>query len=108
AYPSRYEGFGLPVAEAMACGTAVVASCRSSLPEVVGDAGVLADPDDVSALADALVMVARDEALRLDLSVRGLERSRRFTWDAAARETLRSYQTALAVPQAALPDVKRD
>lgn len=108
AYPSRYEGFGLPVAEAMACGTTVVASCRSSLPEVVGDAGVLVDPDDVAALADALVMVVRDDALRLDLSARGLERSRRFTWDAAARATLRTYQTALAVPRAALPDVKRD
>ncbi|MGH2459239.1 MAG: glycosyltransferase family 4 protein [Chloroflexota bacterium] len=108
AYPSRYEGFGLPVAEAMACGTAVVASNRSSLPEVVGDAGALVDPDDVAALADALVTVAGDSALRRELAARGLERSQRFTWDAAARATLRSYRTALAVPPAALPGVKRD
>lgn len=97
AYPSRYEGFGLPVAEAMACGTPVVASNRSSLPEVVGDAGVLADPDDPEALATALVTVLSDDALRHELSVRGIERSRQFTWDEAARSTLKAYQTALGV-----------
>lgn len=108
AFPSRYEGFGLPVAEAMACGTPVVASNRSSLPEVVGDAGLLVDPEDPDALAAALVTVVRDDALRQDLSARGLERSRRFTWDAAARATLKTYRAALAVPRAALPAVRRD
>ena len=108
AYPSRYEGFGLPVAEAMACGTPVVASNRSSLPEVVGDAGILADPDDSSALASALAKVLHDDALRHELSARGLDRSRRFTWDAAARATLQTYRTALTAPQKTRPNVKRD
>ena len=108
AYPSRYEGFGLPVAEAMACGTPVVSSNRSSLPEVVGDAGVQVDPDDSSAMADALTTLLRDDDRLWDLSRRGLDRSRRFTWDAAARATLRVYQTAMAVPQTTLPDVGRD
>lgn len=108
AYPSRYEGFGLPVAEAMACGTPVVASNRSSLPEIVGDAGVLADPDDPGALASALAMVLHDDALRHELAARGLERSRRFSWDGAARATLQAYHVALGAPRAECPDVERD
>jgi glycosyltransferase involved in cell wall biosynthesis len=96
AYPSLYEGFGLPALEAMACGTPVVASDRSSLPEVVGDAGLLVDPVDPAALADALARVLRDEALRGELGARGIERARRFTWEAAARATVQTYRRALA------------
>jgi glycosyltransferase involved in cell wall biosynthesis len=95
AYPSRYEGFGLPPLEAMACGTPVIASNRSSLPEVVGDAGILVDPDDPDALADALIRPLRDDALRRDLAARGLARSRRFSWDASARQTVQTFKQAL-------------
>lgn len=94
AYPSLYEGFGLPVLEAMACGTPVVASNRSSLPEVVGDAGILIDPSDTAGLADALLDLLRDDERRSHLSDRGLVRARRFTWDAAARATRQVYQAA--------------
>ncbi|HLZ07477.1 MAG TPA: glycosyltransferase family 1 protein [Chloroflexota bacterium] len=92
AYPSLYEGFGLPVIEAMACGTPVVTSNRSSLPEVVGDAGIQVDPRDPTALADALVSLLRDEDARADLSSRGLVRARTFTWERSAQETYDTFR----------------
>jgi glycosyltransferase involved in cell wall biosynthesis len=95
AYPSRYEGFGLPPLEAMACGTAVVTSDRSSLPEVVGDAGVLVDPDDPEALAAALVRLLGDDGRRQELGRRGQARARAFTWEAAAAATARVYRATL-------------
>lgn len=91
-FPSLYEGFGLPVLEAMACGTPVVCSNASSLPEVVGDAALLADPLDTDALAAAIAHALRDESLRQELRARGLARARLFTWEATARQTLAAYR----------------
>lgn len=82
---SRYEGFGLPVAEAMACGTPVICSDASSLPEVAGDAAVLVPSGDTHALARAIARVMNDPAQRADLSARGLARARRFSWADSAR-----------------------
>jgi glycosyltransferase involved in cell wall biosynthesis len=92
AFPSRYEGFGLPVLEAMACGTPVVCSQAGSLPEVAGDAALLIPPDDATALAAALREVLQDGALRQGLRERGLERAHRFTWEETARRTLAVYE----------------
>jgi glycosyltransferase involved in cell wall biosynthesis len=94
-FPSLYEGFGLPPLEAMACGTPVVTSDVSALPEVVGDAALLVDPLDVDALASAIRRLWTDEGLRQDLRARGLSRVRRYTWDATARLTLEVYAAAM-------------
>ena len=94
-YPSLYEGFGWPPLEAMACGTPVVTSNVSALPEVVGDAAVMTDPLDVDGLAEAIRRLWNDEGLRDTLRARGFVRARRFTWDLTARLTLDAYQTAM-------------
>ncbi len=96
AYPSLYEGFGIPILEAMACGTPVLASNRSSLPEVTGDAGLEVDPLDTSALAIGMERLLTDQALRSDLIARGRERAARFTWAEAARRLLTVYNRLLA------------
>ncbi|MGB9880037.1 MAG: glycosyltransferase family 4 protein, partial [Anaerolineae bacterium] len=94
-FPSLYEGFGLPPLEAMACGTPVVCSKASSLPEVVGDAALMVDPYDVEALAEAMHRVLSDAVLREELRGKGLARAQQFTWEKAARETLAVYEEVL-------------
>ena len=94
-YPSAYEGFGLPPLEAMACGTAVIASESSSLPEMVGDAGLLVPPGDAEALARAISCLLDDAELRHRLGERGLVRARRFSWMEAARATAELYRHCL-------------
>jgi glycosyltransferase involved in cell wall biosynthesis len=95
-YPSYFEGFGLPVLEAMSCGAPVIAGNRTSLPEVVGDAGVLVDPFDSSALSSAIGRLVDDVSLRRTLRARGLERAREFSWRETARRTLEVYERAVA------------
>lgn len=94
AYPSIYEGFGLPVLEAMAAGAAVLTSDRSSLPEVAGDAAILCDPTDVTSITAGLERALRDDALRTDLSARGRARAATFSWDRFAAETLAVLERA--------------
>ncbi len=93
AYPSLYEGFGLPPAEAMACGSPVIASNTSSLPEVVGDAGLTIDPTDSEAWTAGLIRLLTDPALAAELSSKGIERAKRFTWAKAAADTLAVYES---------------
>jgi glycosyltransferase involved in cell wall biosynthesis len=94
AVPSRYEGFGLPALEAMARGTAVIASDASSLPEVVADAGLLVPPGDVAAWADALIDLLDDDATRTELGARGVRRAAGFAWAASAHAHYKAYATA--------------
>lgn len=94
-YPSLYEGFGIPVVEAMACGVPVLTSNVSSLPEIAADAALTVDPTNVDALADSIRMLATDEALRNELSDKGLRRSKRYSWTSAAEQTLATYRRAL-------------
>jgi alpha-1,3-rhamnosyl/mannosyltransferase len=96
AYPSLSEGFGLPVLEAMACGTPVLASNCSSLPEVAGDAAVLVDPEEPAAVAEGIERLFEDQQLRAELVERGFDNLRRFSWDRCARETVAVYRRAAA------------
>jgi glycosyltransferase involved in cell wall biosynthesis len=91
-YPSLYEGFGLPVLEAMACGTPVITSNRTSLPEVAGDAALLIDPTRPEALAEAMTSIMHDGELHQRLRAKGLARARAFTWDAVAEQTVAIYR----------------
>ncbi len=91
-FPSFYEGFGLPSLEAMACGTPVVTSNTSSLPEVVGDGALLVSPQEVEALTDAMERALGDPSLRKELRSKGLERAKRFRWDEAAKQLLAIYK----------------
>jgi len=91
-YPSLYEGFGFPPLEAMACGVPVVTSNKSSLPEIVGDAGVLINPENVEEIKEAIIDVLEDEALRKDMVKKGLKRVKLFSWKKCAEDTLKLYK----------------
>ncbi len=95
AYPSLYEGFGLPVLEALACGAVVVASNTTAIPEVAGDAALLVDPQDVTAMADAIATAITDEETRARLRRAAPLQTARFTWDRCADLTVGAYRTAL-------------
>ncbi len=92
AYPSLYEGFGLPPLEAMACGCPVITSNTSSLPEVVGEAGIMVNPYDTDSLAKAIKQVLTDTKLRDDMVRKGLKQSKKFSWEKTARQTLKVYE----------------
>ncbi len=94
--PSHYEGFGLPPLEAMACGTIPIVSNRSSLPEVVGDVGLLVDPDQPSMIAEAIHKALSDSAWRMDMRQRGLTRAAQFTWERTARIALSVYNRVVS------------
>ncbi len=95
-FPSLYEGFGMPPLEAMACGIPVISSNRASLPEVVGEAGILVDPEDIHAMAQALRSVLTDSHKCRTMSRLGLQQASQFTWQACAEKTLGVYQKALS------------
>jgi glycosyltransferase involved in cell wall biosynthesis len=96
-FPSLYEGFGLPPLEAMQCGTPVITSNNTAFPEVVGDAGLMVDPMDADALCQTILTLVRDGALRQRLSLRGLERSQKFSWASCAEGTVAAYRVAAGI-----------
>jgi glycosyltransferase involved in cell wall biosynthesis len=97
-FPTLHEGFGFPVLEAMRCGTPVITSTTSSLPEVAGDAALLVNPRDTDAIAAALGRIVSDQALRADLVARGTQQAARFTWRRAAEQTLKVLEDAAIIP----------
>lgn len=96
-YPSLYEGFGLPPLEAMQCGTPVITSNTSSLPEVVGDAGILLDPKDQDGLCQAMLDLYSKPELRAQMARKSLAQAAKFSWEKCAEQTIQAYKTALAV-----------
>ena len=99
-WPSHFEGFGLPVLEAMACGTPVLTSDVSSLPEVAGDAALLVNPESEEAIAEGLMRLSRDDVLRARLTAAGLQRAAEFTWARTAELTLKVYERVVNGPAA--------
>ena len=90
-FPSVYEGFGMPPLEAMACGTPVITSSAASLPEVAGDAAIMVDPYDSGAIKEGIKNLLNDEELRKELSAKGLERAKLFTWTRSAQIIMNEY-----------------
>ena len=95
AYPSLYEGFGLPCIEAMSCATPVITSNRSSLPELVGDCALIVDPESVDSIAEALTKICTDDEQHRVLSERGLQRARHFSWLTTAKKTVAAYNQTM-------------
>jgi glycosyltransferase involved in cell wall biosynthesis len=93
-FPTLYEGFGFPVLEAMRCGTPVITSTSSSLPEVAGNAALMVNPRDTDAVADAIDRIVKDQPLRADLVRKGFEQAQQFTWQHAAEQTLQVLEVA--------------
>ena len=96
-YPCDYAGFGLPPLEAMACGTPVITSDTTSLPEVVGNAGIMIDPKDVKLMSDKMYDVLTDNALNNDMVTKGLKRAKLFNWDESAQKTKKIYETLIEI-----------
>ena len=101
AYPSYFEGFGLPVVEAMQCGTPVIAGNKTSLPEIVADAAVLVDPFNETKIAEALIRLISKPNERADFRARGLQRAREFNWKKTAQLTLKAYERAVLTERSA-------
>lgn len=95
-YPSFYEGFGLPPLEAMQCGTPVITSKTSSLPEVVGGAGIMLDPTDEDSLCQSMLALHQNQSLRKELSLKSLKQAEKFTWEKCVQSTITAYQTTLS------------
>jgi len=98
-YPSLYEGFGLPVLEAMACGTPVITSNVSSMPEVAGEAALLVDPCSTAEISDAMLRLAGDEELQSQMRAKGIERAGHFSWERTAEQTWQIYQEVIGSRQ---------
>ena len=94
AYPSLYEGFGIPVLEALSCGTPVLSSNASSMPEIAGDAALLVEPTSTSQIAEALRILLEDEGLRMSMIARGFKRALQFDWRSTAEQTLKVYEAS--------------
>ena len=94
-FPSFYEGFGFPPLEAMACGIPVIASNTSSIPEIVGDAGILLNANDEDGFASAINQVLTDHKLQQEMRIKGLQKAKEFNWEKNARETLEVYRSLI-------------
>ena len=94
-YPSYYEGFGMPVAEAMQSAVAVITSADSAMQEIAGDAALYADPDDIDGIAEQMKRIYKDETLRSELVRKGLERSQQYNWDLAAAHCWKAIEATI-------------